>query len=57
MGNADPRFFHGPGINTWDVCLQKYTRVRESMAVQFRAEFFNVMEHAQFFESRRQFHQ
>jgi hypothetical protein len=48
MGNANQRFFHGPGINNWDVGLQKITQVHESMAVQFRAEFFNAMEHAQF---------
>jgi hypothetical protein len=48
MGNADPRFFHGPGINNWDLALQKNTRVRESMSIQFRAEFFNALEHAQF---------
>jgi hypothetical protein len=48
MGNAQPRFFHGPGIENWDVGLQKNTRIRESMSIQFRAEFFNVMEHAQF---------
>ena len=48
MGNANQRFFHGPGINNWDAGLQKITRVRESMSVQFRAEFFNALEHAQF---------
>ena len=48
MGNADPRFFHGPGINNFDLALQKITRVHESMSVQFRAEFFNAFEHAQF---------
>ena len=48
MGNANQRFFHGPGINNWDMGLQKITRVRESMSVQFRAEFFNAMEHVQF---------
>src|SRR5262249_13193734 len=48
MGNANQRFFHGPGINNWDAGLQKVTRIRESMSVQFRAEFFNTFEHAQF---------
>ena len=48
MGNADPRFFHGPGINNWDVGLQKNTRIHETISLQFRAEFFNVVEHAQF---------
>jgi Carboxypeptidase regulatory-like domain len=48
MGNANQRFFHGPGINNWDLGLQKITKVHESRAVQFRAEFFNAMEHVQF---------
>ena len=48
MGNANPRFFHGPGLNNWDAGLQKNTKLRESMALQFRAEFFNAFEHAQF---------
>src|SRR5215471_6316610 len=48
MGNANSRFFHGPGINNWDLGLQKITKVHESKSVQFRAEFFNAMGHAQF---------
>jgi hypothetical protein len=48
MGNANSRFFHGPGINNWDLGLQKNTKVHESMSVQFRAEFFNALGHAQF---------
>ena len=48
MGNAQPRFFHGPGTNNWDLAVQKNTRIHESMSIQFRAEFFNAMEHAQF---------
>jgi hypothetical protein len=28
--------------------LQKITRLRESMSLQFRAEFFNAFGHAQF---------
>jgi hypothetical protein len=48
QGTANQRFFHGPGINNFDLGLQKATRVRENMSVQFRAEFFNAFEHAQF---------
>jgi hypothetical protein len=48
MGNANQRFFHGPGLNNFDLGVQKITRVRESMSVQFRAEFFNAFNHAQF---------
>jgi hypothetical protein len=37
-----------PGFNNWDLALHKDTRITESMALQFRAEFFNVVNHAQF---------
>jgi hypothetical protein len=48
MGDANQRFFHGPGINNWDLGLQKITKIHESQSVQFRAEYFNALEHAQF---------
>lgn len=48
LGNARRRFFHGPGINNWDMALLKDTKLTESMNVEFRAEFFNVFNHAQF---------
>jgi hypothetical protein len=49
-GNAKRRFFHGPGINNWDLALHKNTLIGERMALEFRAEFFNVFNHAQFME-------
>lgn len=48
VGNSNRRFFHGPGFNNWDFAVHKDTRLRESMAIQFRAEFFNVFNHVQF---------
>lgn len=48
LGTANKRFFHGPGINNWDMALLKDTRITESKLVQFRFEFFNVFNHAQF---------
>ncbi len=48
LGNAPRRFFHGPGINNWDVALLKDTELKERMKLQFRAEFFNVFNHTQF---------
>ena len=48
FGNANRRFFHGPGFNNWDFALHKNTRLRESINLQFRAEFFNFFNHAQF---------
>jgi len=47
-GNANRRFFHGPGLSNWDVSLVKNTKVRERISTEFRLEFFNVMNHAQF---------
>jgi len=48
FGNSSRAFFHGPGLNNWDFGLHKETAIRESMAVQFRAEFFNLFNHTQF---------
>ena len=42
------RFFHGPGINNWDIALLKDTAITERFGLQFRAEFFNIFNHAQF---------
>jgi hypothetical protein len=48
FGTANRRFFHGPGIMNTDFALLKNTRITESTAIQFRAEFFNIFNHAQF---------
>jgi hypothetical protein len=48
VGNAMRRYFSGPGINNFDMALLKDTRITESMQVQFRAEAFNIFNHAQF---------
>lgn len=47
-GTANRRFFHGPGINNWDFALLKNTMLTERLDLQFRAELFNVFNHAQF---------
>ena len=47
-GNSNRRFFHGPGIDNWDFALHKGTQITEKAALEFRAEFFNVFNHAQF---------
>ena len=38
----------GPGINNFDVGLHKETRLTEQTRLEFRGEFFNIMNHAQF---------
>jgi hypothetical protein len=47
-GTANRRFFHGPGVNNWDMALLKDTHFNERLDLQFRAEFFNIFNHTQF---------
>ncbi|MBI4474384.1 MAG: TonB-dependent receptor [Acidobacteria bacterium] len=48
FGNAGKNIITGPGINNFDFSLSKNFRVRESGQIQFRAEVFNLMNHANF---------
>jgi hypothetical protein len=48
IGTSDRRFFHGPGLNNFDLALLKDLPLTESKSFQFRVEFFNVFNHAQF---------
>jgi hypothetical protein len=48
VGNVMRRYFSGPGINNFDIALLKDTQITERTAVQFRAEAFNIFNHAQF---------
>jgi hypothetical protein len=44
-----PRFpLHGPGINNWDLALQRNFMLLERLKLQFRGEFFNAWNHPQF---------
>jgi hypothetical protein len=47
-GNANRRFFHGPGLNNFDFALHKTTPIRERVSLEFRVEVFNAFNHAQF---------
>jgi len=38
----------GPGINNFDMSVQKGTEIGERIHTEFRAEFFNIFNHAQF---------
>ncbi len=49
LGNAKRRIFYGPGINNFDLTLQKNVRLVESKSLQFRVEAFNAFNHAQFY--------
>jgi len=48
IGNAMRRYFHGPGVNNTNLALLKNTRIASNYQLQFRAEAFNVFNHAQF---------
>jgi hypothetical protein len=48
FGNSGSTVVYGPGLNNWDLGLRKFTRLSESIGLQFRAEFFNAWNHAQF---------
>ena len=45
VGNAGRNRFYGPGLKTVDLSAFKNIRVIERLKLQFRAEFFNVLNH------------
>jgi hypothetical protein len=47
-GNLGRDTLIGPGLATWDLSLLKDIPLRERLRMQFRAEFFNVLNHANF---------
>jgi hypothetical protein len=49
MGNARRRFFSGPGMENLDATISREVRLGENRSFEFRAEAFNVLNHAQFF--------
>ena len=48
FGNSRRRFFHGPGLNNWDLTLGKVTKITENRTLELRLEAFNLFNHAQF---------
>jgi hypothetical protein len=47
-GDANHSFFGGPGLNDWDFALHRTINLSERFHLEFRAEFFNLFNHAQF---------
>jgi hypothetical protein len=47
-GDSNRSFFHGPGLNNWDLALHRLIPFGERFSLEFRAEFFNAFNHAQF---------
>jgi hypothetical protein len=49
LGNAKRRVFYGPGINNFDLTLQKNVRLTEAKSIELRMEGFNSFNHTQFY--------
>ena len=47
-GNLGRHTLIGPGFNNVDFSLLKSTAIKEKKALQFRAEFYNILNHANF---------
>ena len=48
VGNLGRDTLVGPGLKELDLALLKNTQLREGLNLQFRSEFFNVLNHANF---------
>jgi hypothetical protein len=48
FGNTGRNVLIGPGLETWDLGTDKDFRITEKVGLQFRAEFFNALNHANF---------
>lgn len=48
FGNCAPRAFHGPGIENVDLSMFKKFAISEQWMLEFRSEFFNAFNHANF---------
>lgn len=48
LGNAGRDEVVGPGLVNFDFSLFKENKIKENLNLQFRAEFFNVLNHSNF---------
>jgi hypothetical protein len=48
FGSSGVGIVRGPGQTNFDFSITKMTRIGESQSIQFRTEFFNLFNHAQF---------
>ena len=48
FGSLGRNVFHGPGDILFDFTMMKRTRIGEDKTIEFRAEFFNIFNHANF---------
>ncbi len=49
FGNSGRNIFRGPGRNNFDLTIGRTFSLTESKTLEFRSEFFNAFNHAQFF--------
>ena len=49
FGNAPRTICCGPGLDNWDISIQKSTPLNERMRVEIRWDIFNVWNHTKFF--------
>ena len=50
FGTVNKGEFFGPQFANWDVSLMRYITVTERLKVQLRGEYFNVLNHTNFFD-------
>jgi hypothetical protein len=48
IGSTPRNAFYGPGLIDFDASLAKRFRITERVAFQFRADFFNILNHTNF---------
>jgi hypothetical protein len=48
FGDVGRNAFRAPGLEQWDLGVNKSFRIREGIALQFRGEFFDVLNHTNF---------
>ncbi|MCI0404066.1 MAG: hypothetical protein L0212_11175, partial [Acidobacteria bacterium] len=49
LGTAPRTICCGPSVNNWDFSIHKNTPINDRWRLEFRAEFFNIFNHTQFF--------
>ena len=48
FGNLGRNAFRAPNFEQWDLAVDKNFRIRERINLQFRSEFFNILNHTNF---------
>jgi hypothetical protein len=49
LGNSGRNSLNNPNVFNWDFSIVKDTKLNEKISMQFRAEFFDVLNHPNFF--------